>query len=89
MLNPETAVFSVSAFDAGALDVNSVLNEISRVRGRIVYPAVNPRMMGAILAAFDLRLRGGTDAWFSRAADFQWLLSWASSSIFYNAVRCP
>jgi hypothetical protein len=87
VLNPDTTEFSISAFDAGQLTITDVLDEIARVSGRIVYAAVNPRLMRSIFSAFDARVRAATHTWFQTRDDFAWLLGWASQQMFYNPVR--
>jgi hypothetical protein len=85
--NPDTTAFPLAEFDAGQLNATNVLDEIARVRGRIVYAAVNSRMMRAIFAAFHARVVAGTDTWFQRHADFVWLLGFADEQIFRDSVR--
>jgi hypothetical protein len=87
VLNRDTAAFSITAFDAGELNVNSVLDAIASVRGRIMYAAITPRMMRAIFAEFDTRVRSSTDTWFQSFGDFAWMIGWVSEQIIRNEVR--
>ena len=65
-----------------------LLDEIVRVRGRIVYAVLSPRVMGAVLAAFDSRVqRAQEHPWFQRRGDFAWVIGAISQQIFFNAVR--
>jgi hypothetical protein len=89
VLNANTTEFSIAAFDAGNLKTSDILNEIARVRGRIVFAAINSRMLRAIFAAYDELVQAGSHPWFRRRDDFAWLLGFPSTSMLYNTVRLP
>ena len=86
VLNADTTEFSIAAFDAGDLSITTILHEIARVEGRIVFAAINPRMLRAIFAAYDELVQSGSHPWFQRREAFAWVLGEPSTSIFYNTV---
>jgi hypothetical protein len=89
VLNALNESFSITAFDTGDLSTTTILDEIARVGGRIVFAAINNRMMRAIFAAYDERVQACSDPWFQRREDFAWLLGDSTTSVFYNTVRLP
>jgi hypothetical protein len=89
VLNADATAFSLAAWSNGTLNVTSVLDEIARACGRIVYAALHPRMMGAVFAAFDALVRQRSHPWYTDRGDFAWLLGWVSNDIFSNAVSEP
>jgi hypothetical protein len=87
VINANTTAFSIAAFDAGELSIATILHEIARVQGSIIFAAFYPRMMRAIFAAYDELVEAGSDPWFQHREDFVWLLGEQPTEAFYNTVR--
>jgi ABC-type branched-subunit amino acid transport system substrate-binding protein len=85
VLNRHTMEFPRAGFEAGLFNASTVLDEIARARGRIVFTAVGASMMRAIFTAFDSRTRSRWHPWFQKKRDFAWLVS--DMPNFQHAVR--
>jgi hypothetical protein len=70
---------------AGHVNVTDLVDEIARVRGRVVFLAVQSSMAREVFVEFDRRTREGL-GWFARKGDFAWLLAYVDTHLFINAV---